>query len=109
MSGIELNQIENGNGNQPHYKQVPHTENGAIIANPTYDYFNREEKLQGFLSKQFPTIANPAPLGLCGFALTTFVLSLMNAGGLVCKFIVSLSYLLVSHSPPLSSFSHPRS
>ncbi|KAL1916899.1 uncharacterized protein VTP21DRAFT_5096 [Calcarisporiella thermophila] len=26
-----------------------------------------------------PAIANPAPLGLCGFALTTFVLSLYNA------------------------------
>ncbi|KAL0083926.1 GPR1/FUN34/yaaH family-domain-containing protein, partial [Phycomyces blakesleeanus] len=26
------------------------------------------------------TIANPGPLGLCGFALTTFVLSLHNAG-----------------------------
>jgi succinate-acetate transporter protein len=26
------------------------------------------------------TIANPAPLGLCGFALTTFVLSSINAG-----------------------------
>lgn len=27
-----------------------------------------------------PRIANPAPLGLCGFALTTFVLSCYNAG-----------------------------
>ena len=27
-----------------------------------------------------PTHANPAPLGLCGFALTTFVLSAFNAG-----------------------------
>ncbi|KAI9282687.1 GPR1/FUN34/yaaH family-domain-containing protein [Sporodiniella umbellata] len=27
-----------------------------------------------------PVIANPGPLGLCGFALTTFVLSLHNAG-----------------------------
>ena len=26
------------------------------------------------------TLANPAPLGLCGFALTTFVLNLHNAG-----------------------------
>ena len=25
-------------------------------------------------------IANPAPLGLCGFALTTFVLGLINMG-----------------------------
>jgi succinate-acetate transporter protein len=27
-----------------------------------------------------PTVANPAPLGLCAFALTTFVLSSANAG-----------------------------
>ena len=27
-----------------------------------------------------PTIANPGPLGLCAFALTTFVLSCVNAG-----------------------------
>jgi len=27
-----------------------------------------------------PTIANPGPLGLCAFALTTFVLSFINAG-----------------------------
>src|SRR5438067_3337692 len=26
------------------------------------------------------TVANPGPLGLCGFALTTFVLSSVNAG-----------------------------
>ncbi len=26
-------------------------------------------------------IADPGPLGLCGFALTTFVLSAINAGG----------------------------
>ena len=27
-----------------------------------------------------PAVANPAPLGLCGFAMTTFVLSAINAG-----------------------------
>jgi uncharacterized protein len=27
-----------------------------------------------------PTVANPGPLGLCAFALTTFVLSAINAG-----------------------------
>src|SRR5438045_3410703 len=27
-----------------------------------------------------PAVANPGPLGLCGFALTTFVLSSINAG-----------------------------
>lgn len=58
-------------------------EQGLPIANPTYKYFETNEKLHGFLSQQFPTIANPAPLGLCGFALTTFVLSMMNAGAIV--------------------------
>jgi len=29
-------------------------------------------------SPKFRQFANPAPLGLCGFALTTFVLSLIN-------------------------------
>lgn len=90
---IELNQIE-AVGDEPHYKQVPRTETGAIVANPTYDYFQREEKLQGFLSKQFPTIANPAPLGLCGFALTTFVLSMINAGGLTCKLQLDMSFFV---------------
>jgi uncharacterized protein len=55
----------------------------APVANPTYRYFEKEEKLHGFLSQQFPTIANPAPLGLCAFALTTFVLSMYNTGALV--------------------------
>jgi len=32
------------------------------------------------LGQQFPSIANPAPMGLAGFALTTFVLSMHNAG-----------------------------
>ena len=59
---------------------------GAQITNPNFAYANNIEHYQGFLSKQFPTTANPAPLGLCGFALTTFVLSMMNAGGLVCKY-----------------------
>lgn len=73
---------------EENYKSVETTETGAIVANPTYQYANsiKGEHWQGFLSRQFPTIANPAPLGLCAFALTTFVLSLYNAGGLVCKF-----------------------
>lgn len=39
--------------------------------------------------------ANPAPLGLCGFALTTFVLSLVNVGArgiLVPNIVVPLAY-----------------
>lgn len=74
------------------YKAVQLTDDGRPITNPTWDYYTREEKLHGFLSQQFPTTANPAPLGLCGFALTTFVLSLMNAGGLRCKLPVQLIF-----------------
>lgn len=70
----------------PHPKNVEMTDTGALVANPTYEYAVKSEHFQGFLSRQFPTIANPAPLGLCAFALTTFVLSLYNAGGLVCKY-----------------------
>lgn len=33
----------------------------------------------GLYKPSFRQFANPAPLGLCGFALTTFVLSLINA------------------------------
>jgi len=55
----------------------------AQVTNPNYEYANNVEKYQGFLSRQFPTTANPAPLGLCCFGLTTFVLSMINAGGLI--------------------------
>ena len=50
-------------------------------ANPTYE--DDDEEFKGFLSKQFPTIANPAPLGLSAFALTTWVLSMYNVGAWV--------------------------
>ena len=50
------------------------------LANPTY---LQAEQVAGYLGKQFPTIGNPAPLGLCGFALTTFVLSMFNVGATV--------------------------
>ena len=50
-------------------------------ANPSYQ--EDDEEFKGFLSKQFPTIANPAPLGLAAFALTTWVLSMYNVGAWV--------------------------
>lgn len=61
------------------------TDTGAIVQNPTYNYSIASEQWQGYLSKQFPTIGNPSPLGLCAFGLSCFVLSMFNAGGLVCK------------------------
>ena len=54
----------------------------ALITNPNYELAN-SDMLHGFLSQQFPTTANPAPLGLAAFALTTFCLSMMNAGAIV--------------------------
>jgi succinate-acetate transporter protein len=64
-------------------REVSSHDRDVQVANPTYKYFEREEKLHGFLSQQFPTIANPAPLGLAAFALTTFVLSMYNTGAIV--------------------------
>ena len=61
-----------------HYPAYPLPPN----ANPTYAD-DEDEEFKGFLSKQFPTIANPAPLGLCAFALTTWVLSMYNVGAWV--------------------------
>ena len=57
----------------------------SLIQNPTFAYYETHEKLHGFLSKQYPTIGNPAPLGLCAFALTTFVMSMYNAGAIIGK------------------------
>ncbi len=56
------------------------------MKNMRWEFFQKEEQIYGYLSRQFPTTGNPAPLGLGGFALTTFVLSMMNAGGLRCKY-----------------------
>jgi len=75
---------------------VPHTE--AERRKARYDYGGNplareqtydDERLQAFGGELQPglfkgikdrKIANPAPLGLCAFALTTFVLSLLNMG-----------------------------
>jgi hypothetical protein len=55
--------------NQPEgTKQQPDVP--ASLANVGYV---RAEQLNGYLSKQFPTIGNPAPLGLFAFSLTAFV------------------------------------
>lgn len=49
----------------------------------------------GLYKPNFRKFANPAPLGLCAFALTTFVLSLVNAnarGVGVPNVVVGLAY-----------------
>jgi hypothetical protein len=51
------------------------------------------------LSNQFPAIANPGPVGLGGFALTTFVLSMFNAGAIVgecCAYLPPFRYLFAA-------------
>lgn len=83
-------------GKESQFVPAPRVGN-ALVTNPTYDYLESVEKVHGYLSKQFPTTANPAPLGLCAFALTTLVLSLYNAGGLVCKFIISRFLIFVTY------------
>lgn len=53
------------------------------------------EAQPGLYKPSFRKFANPAPLGLCGFALTTFVLSLINAqarGVSKANIVVGLAY-----------------
>lgn len=45
-----------------------HNRKNSRFYDSEQDDFGNDDsgKLHGFLSRQFPTIANPAPLGLCG-------------------------------------------
>jgi hypothetical protein len=87
---VEMQNVEEGKA-RPYTNGAnggTHTPGGTPnpnTINQTHMYFKTEEKLHGFLSQQFPTIANPAPLGLGAFALTTFALSMCNAGAIVSK------------------------
>lgn len=56
--------------------------------NPTNHYEKNSQMINNAMSnlylprisvESFPLMANPAPIGLCAFALTTFVLSVYNA------------------------------
>ena len=68
----------------PYHPALAYPHPLAANANPAWDAdADDEEVSKGFLSKQFPTIANPAPLGLCAFALTTWILSMYNVGAWV--------------------------
>jgi succinate-acetate transporter protein len=55
---------------------------GARIRNPLFPAPRREERMPEVLAAPatLPKIANPGPLGLLGFGLTTCVLSSVNAG-----------------------------
>jgi hypothetical protein len=50
-----------------------------------YNFLNKDdaEIFRKFFAEKFPEAANPGPIGLGGFALTTFVLSMFNAGAIV--------------------------
>eukprot|EP00981_Chlorochromonas_danica_P011802 scaffold4280_cov169-Ochromonas_danica.AAC.1 len=72
---VVLENLESG-------KQIDYA-HPTLNQNPNYIYYQQAEKLHGFLSRQYPTIANPAPLGLCAFGMTTFVISMYNAGAII--------------------------
>ena len=55
---------------------------GVGTADPTV---GRTGTAREYASESAASIANPAPLGLAGFALTTFMLSLVNAGLISAK------------------------
>eukprot|EP00599_Poterioochromonas_sp_BG-1_P008555 CAMPEP_0173148330 /NCGR_PEP_ID=MMETSP1105-20130129/9648_1 /TAXON_ID=2985 /ORGANISM="Ochromonas sp., Strain BG-1" /LENGTH=54 /DNA_ID=CAMNT_0014062949 /DNA_START=77 /DNA_END=237 /DNA_ORIENTATION=- len=53
MSTAENKDIELGPTAQ--YVKVPQTLGNSIVTNPTFEYFDKIEKVHGYLSKQFPT------------------------------------------------------
>ncbi|OAE24672.1 hypothetical protein AXG93_2632s1150 [Marchantia polymorpha subsp. ruderalis] len=63
------------------------TENASTMSYPTHERdLEKASRLEDLLSRPIHTksvVANPAPLGLMGFALTTFVLSCHNAGVII--------------------------
>ena len=88
----EYNNGTNGNGMG---RQMTHEEHAAAKAAARFGYGplahvgNDETRLPAFGGEFQPgtyapikdrKFANPAPLGLCAFALTTFVLGLINMG-----------------------------
>src|ERR1700754_949320 len=52
----------------------------AMAAVSTPRPLGAESSTRGEIALVAPPVANPAPLGLAAFALTTFVLSMFNAG-----------------------------
>ncbi|KJX92229.1 Gpr Fun34 family protein [Zymoseptoria brevis] len=97
MSTIPQQYGENGAGNGTSAHDHVNGTNGASIRKP-YDYggnplahvntgdsvrlaaFGGELQPGLYRSTEKRKFANPAPLGLCGFALTTFLLSAVNLG-----------------------------
>jgi len=63
------------------YQQATYNQNG--YQQPQAAYEPQKQYAPQFAIQEQPKIANPGPLGLSGFALTTFVLSLHNTGASV--------------------------
>ncbi|KAI5958219.1 hypothetical protein KGF57_002574 [Candida theae] len=99
-------QQEQQHTNQNNDTYGPHW--GQVRSDGDYVYFGNERYLRSELAQAFggmmnpglappqkPEYANPAPLGLSGFALTTFVLSLINCqarGVTIPNIVVGLAY-----------------
>ena len=56
-----------------------------VAAGTTDPTAGRMATAREYVSESAAAIANPAPLGLAGFALTTLMLSLVNAGVISAK------------------------
>jgi succinate-acetate transporter protein len=73
MSSVPRNQVANGRDlesqeyNRSHKDSETYQSTVLPVSGVEFDK-----------KQQFRQFANPGPLGLCGFALTTFVLSLIN-------------------------------
>lgn len=93
---------------------------GEVRSDGDYIYFGNERYLRSDLAQAFggmmnpglappqkPEYANPAPLGLSGFALTTFVLSLINCGARgvhIPNILVGLAYFYGGAAQLLAGF-----
>ena len=87
QNAINNMEKENGTSSHDHAKQrkpydyggnpLAHINTGDSVRLPA---FGGEFQPGSYKSQEGRKFANPAPLGLCGFALTTFVLGLINVG-----------------------------
>ncbi|CAF3448828.1 unnamed protein product [Rotaria sp. Silwood2] len=62
------------------------TQNGDVLTRDAYERFQQLESLIKTYASNAATAKkkfNPTPLGLCAFSLTTFVLSMFNAGATI--------------------------
>jgi succinate-acetate transporter protein len=67
----------------PHHQQKQHYETIDVHTRTSYERFLEFERLMKMYPPSSTHRFNPTPLGLCAFALTTFILSMYNAGAIV--------------------------